>query len=409
MEASGKKWRAHLSGQRVETVVAALLAAVCVLIALSRGGGARELGPKHLVLQAVGVFREPTFLTQPPSENHLLFVTGRFGTVWILKDGIRQPSPFLEIRNLVNAKGHEQGLFSIAFAPDYSVSGRFYVAYTARGAGELQVEEFRRSATDKLRADPASARPVLAIHQNSLRDHGGLLLFGPGGDLYIGTGDGGPANDPFGTAQNKTSLLGKIIRIDPRQRAEKPYTVPPDNPFVGVAGARPEIYAYGLHNPWRFSFDTEAGTLAIGDTGQSRYEEIDILPATKARGANFGWSAYEGFGAFKGGVPRTSTVLPTLAYPHTHGCAVVGGYVVRDQQLAHIKGREVVRNYLFGDLCTGRLRTFKLGPDGQRIGGDHSAGLRVPRLTSFAADQSGRLYALSLRGPVYRIVATRHR
>jgi glucose/arabinose dehydrogenase len=393
------------SRRTAETVVAAALATAAVWISIVRGGG-ENVGPKHLALQKVGRFREPVYVTQPPHEDDQLFVVGRLGTVWALKDGHRAPHPFLDIRNRVRALRAEQGLFSIAFAPDYSSSGLFYAAYTNR-ANDVKVVQFKRSAHSELTADPASARVILTVREPTQKHHGGLLLFGPDHHLYIGSGDGGPSFDPNNAAQDKSVLLGKILRIDPTAEGKKKYTVPRDNPFVGRPG-RDEIYAYGLRNPWRYSFDRATGAMTIGDVGQDRFEEIDIVPAGKAKGANFGWSAYEGFGKLNGGVPRRKTVLPTLAYPHGPGCAITGGYVVRDPRLARIKGRELVGRYLFGDYCTGKLSSVRPGL-GKGAGGgrDHPIGLKVPELTSFGEDRAGHIYAVSQEGPVYRIAATR--
>jgi hypothetical protein len=255
---------------------------------------------------------------------------------------------------------------------------------------------------------------VLRIPQPTTKHHGGLLLFGPDGHLYIGSGDGGPSGDPNRVGQNRQTLLAKILRIDPRPGPLKrvpqpkgktgkkpkrprykraPYTVPKDNPFVRRPG-RDEIWSYGLRNPWRFSFDRPTGTIAIGDVGNDRYEEIDYLPAAQARGANFGWSAYEGFAPLNGGIPRSRTVLPAIAYPHGPGCAVVGGYVVRDRRLTRIRGREIYGRYLFGDYCSGKLYAFFPRP-GRKPGKLRSFRFRLPFLTSFAEDNDGRIYLLT--------------
>ena len=394
------------SRRRLETIAAAALAAAAVVIGVGRDDGPK-LGAKELKLEKIGQFREPVYLAQPPKEDDLLFVVGRRGAVWVLKDEKRQPRPFLDIKKRVKAKGTEQGLFSIAFSPDYEDDGLFYVSYTGHG-GDMRILEFKRSA-DPLRADRASARNVLRIRQNSSKHHGGQLVFGPDRLLYVGSGDGGPSYDPHEVGQSRATLLGKLLRINPRKKGRRPYTIPRDNPFKRRHG-RDEIYAYGLRNPWRFSFDRATGALAIGDVGQDRFEEIDIVAAGGARGANFGWSAYEGFGRLNGGVRRKTTVLPTLAYPHRKGaCAVTGGYVVRDPQLARIRGRELVGRYLFADYCTGRLRAFRPGLGKGEPGRDHGLGLRVPYLVSFGEDRSGHLYAISQKGSVYRIIATRRR
>jgi glucose/arabinose dehydrogenase len=391
--------------RRIETVLAACLAGAAVLIAASRGEE-DHLGPKHLALQKVGKFDEPIYLTQPPKNDDLLFVVQRGGEIRVLEKDKVQPKPFLDIGRRVKPKGSEQGLLSMAFDPDYERNGLFYVAYTALN-GDMMIDEFRRSANSRLFADKGSLRRVLRVRQNSSKHHGGLLVFGPDGLLYIGSGDGGPSYDPHRTGQARYSLLGKILRIDPHRKGKKPYTTPDDNPFIGRHGAD-EIYSYGLRNPWRFSFDRATGLMAIGDVGQDRFEEINLLPVARARGANFGWSAFEAFAPLYGGVKKRKTVLPALAYPHGPGCSVTGGYVVRDPRLAKLKGREVIGRYMFGDYCTGKISIMRPPLDkGGKPGRDHLTGLKVPRLTSFGEDRDGHIYVLSQDGPVYRIIATR--
>jgi hypothetical protein len=224
-------------------------------------------------------------------------------------------------------------------------------------------------------------------------------LFGPDNLLYVGLGDGGSEGDPDRTGQDLGTLLGKILRIDPRQRGGHPYSVPPSNPFVDQQGARPEIYSYGLRNPWRFSFDRLTGALAIGDVGQSAWEEIDLVPRGAGRGANFGWSAFEGFARFNDDQSAPNAVPPVLVYSHDEGgCSVTGGYVVRDRLLASLYGR-----YLYGDYCLGDLRSFPAVPD-PRASDDRALGPRVPSLSSFGQDNAGHIYATSLDGPVYRLV-----
>ena len=211
--------------------------------------------------------------------------------------------------------------------------------------------------------------------------------------------DGGSEGDPDRRGQDPGTLLGKILRIDPRPSGGRPYSVPPSNPFVDEAGSRPEIYSYGLRNPWRFSFDRLTGALAIGDVGQSRFEEIDLLARGAGRGANFGWSAFEGFARFNQDQAAPSAVPPVLAYGHEHGCSVTGGYVVRDRSLPSLFGR-----YLYGDYCQGKLRSFPAVPD-HHASDDRPLGLKVPSLSSFGEDGAGHVYATSLDGPVYRLVA----
>ena len=258
---------------------------------------------------------------------------------------------------------------------------------------------------------------MLRIPQPTTKHHGGSLVFGPDDYLYIGAGDGGPSGDPQDNAQDKNLLLGKLLRIDPAKTRRKPYSVPKDNPFVGKPG-RDEIYSYGLRNPWRFSFDRVTGNLTIGDVGDDRYEEINLLPAMKARGANFGWPGFEGNYELKPGlIPRARTVQPVLAYPHDPGCAVTGGFVLRDPRMSRIAGREIVGRYFFGDFCTGRMFAFRNTPKGR--GKERSFRFRLPSLSSFGEDRAGRIYLVQQVGPtrngeatpgaVYRLDSARKR
>lgn len=385
--------------------------------------GERPLGPKFLTLEKIGRFEEPIHLAQPPG-SELLFVVERPGRVRVMRDGQTLMLPYVDLRRAVKDTGHggEQGLLSIAFAPDYQESGRSYISYTDRNDA-LRVVEYRHLPGDEARADKASAREIIRIAQPTPQHHGGLLVFGPDKYLYLGVGDGGPWRGPGDTAQDKRLLLGKLLRIDPltqpatrtgdsgsrggRGGPPAEYTVPRDNPFVGRPG-RAEIYAYGLRNPWRFSIDRATGLLSIGDVGDAKYEEVNILPLRKARGANFGWSGWEGnYELNPGEIPRNRTVRPVLAYPHGPGCAVTGGYVVRDPRLSRIAGREIVGRYIFGDFCTGRLFAFRVTPTGR--GKERSFRFRVPALASFAEDRSGRIYLLSQKGAIYRLDPARKR
>jgi glucose/arabinose dehydrogenase len=405
--------RTALSRRRIETFVAALvaIAAATVGIAVQEG---RTLGPKFVTLQGIARMREPVYLMQPPGHNSQLYVVQKRGAVRIVTNDHLLARPFLDIHRLVkhNGPAGDPGMGAIAFPTDYGRTGRFYVSYNNR-RDALQVDEFRRSAGNPLVADPASRRPILSIPEPTEAHHGGLIVFGPDGYLYLGAGDGGPAGDPAGNAQNLNVLLGKLLRIDPAPSGAKPYTIPADNPFVGGPG-RDEIWAYGLRNPRRFSFDRPTKTIAIGDVGNDRYEEIDYLPIAKSRGANFGWPAYEGFAAFRGGVPRRATVLPALAYPHHPGCAVNGGNVVRDPRLARIRGREIVGDYMFADYCTGKLYGFRPRL-GRRAGKQRSFRFDIRYLSSLGVDNAGHIYVLTERGvkqgskgSVYRLVPFRN-
>jgi len=355
----------------------------------AKGGG--------VALKKVGSFDSPVYVTGAPGFPKLLFVVEQPGRIIVLKDG-RRAGTFLDIRDLVNYGG-ERGLLSVAFPPDYAGSKRFYVYYTD-AAGAIRVDEFqRRSAT---RAATGSRRSVIAIpHPVNSNHNGGQLQF-LGNLLYFGTGDGGSGGDPPNNAQNKEVLLGKLLRIDPRASGGKPYSVPADNPFVGKAG-RDEIYSYGLRNPFRFSFDTthSGPRIAIGDVGQNRFEELDYLTVGRARGANFGWDAREGFSKYteeNSGTPDPGgTVKPVFAYGRDSGCTIIGGYVVRDPRLPGLRGR-----YLYADLCEGQVRS--LVPHLKRASGDRGLGLEVQTPSSFGEDQRHRLYVASLEGPVYRLV-----
>ena len=422
--------RTALTRRQIETALAAGLAVVTAVVGISFADEDQRLGPKFLALEKVGKFKQPVYLTQPPGQESPLFVVNRPGTIDVIANGVKQRRPFIDLRTRVEhtGKGGEQGLLSIAFPPDYAASGLFYVAYTDN-SDALRIVEFRRSADEELLADPDSGRLVLRIPQPTTKHHGGLLLFGPDKNLYIGSGDGGPSGDPNNVAQNKRLLLGKLLRIDPRQPEAKPvsseprrddmkkvkpapppaYSVPKDNPFVGRAG-RDEIFAYGLRNPWRFSFDRGGEVLTIADVGDERYEEINVLPVPKARGANFGWSAFEGPAPLKKNVPRERTVAPVFAYGHNRNkCAVVGGFVVRDPSLSRIKGREIVGRYLFADFCGQKMFAFR--PRGKGTGRVRSFRFELRGVTSFGEDRKGRIYVLTYGGKgggfIYRLDARR--
>jgi glucose/arabinose dehydrogenase len=377
--------------------------AITVLAAALAGcggeGAAAELGGGAVRLQPVGSFHSPVYVTAPPGDRARVFVVEQGGTVRVVRDGHTLGTPFLDIRRLV-VSGGEQGLLSLAFAPDYASSGLFYVMYTARGSGQERIVEYRRRTADV--ADPGSARLVLAQDDPESNHNGGLLLFGPDKLLYVGVGDGGSEGDPHGprgNGQNLGTVFGKLLRIDPRASGSRPYTVPASNPFTRRAGARPEIYAYGLRNPWRFSFDARTGDLAIGDVGQDAWEEIDFMRRGAARGRNFGWRVWEGRSRYKPGERAPGAVFPAVTERHADGyCSITGGYVLRDPRLpAAWRGR-----YVWGDYCRGRIEWARLRAGARaRV---HQTSLRVPGLSSFGEDALGRVYVTSLNGPVYRLV-----
>jgi glucose/arabinose dehydrogenase len=349
-------------------------------------------------LSKLGNFDQPVYVSQPPDDPGLLFVVEQAGRIVIMRDGERIATPFLDLGDRVSCCG-ERGLLSIAFAPDYGKSGLFYVYYTDK-AGTIRVVEYRRSESDPLVADSGSARELLHVAHPFENHNGGLALFGPDRLLYIGIGDGGSQNDPNRNGQDLDTLLAKLLRIDPAASDGKPYTVPADNPFVDRPDARPEIYSYGLRNPWRFSFDRLTDDLSIGDVGQDEFEEVDLVGRGEGRGANFGWSAYEGTARFNDDQRAPNAVPPVLVYGHDSGCSITGGYVVRDPSLPTLYGR-----YLYGDFCAGQLHSFTARPDREATD-DRPLGLQVPSLSSFGEDNAGHIYATSLEGPVYRLDGT---
>jgi glucose/arabinose dehydrogenase len=375
--------------------------AVAALVACGSNHAARSAtdaatsGKVRLV--KVGQFDAPLYVTAPPGDRRRIFVVQQAGKIIEVRGGKKVGTPFLDITSKVTSGG-EQGLLSMAFAPDYAQSGLFYVYYTEK-SGTESIWEYHRASAD--RADPGSARLVLRMQDPEPNHNGGLMIFGPDKLMYVGTGDGGGGNDQHGArgnAQNLGSLLGKILRIDPRQSGGRPYTVPSSNPFAGRSGARPEIYSYGLRNPWRFSFDRATGDLAIGDVGQDAVEEIDFERKGRARGVNFGWRPWEGRRR-NFDEPAPGAVFPVITHTHQAGfCSITGGYVVRDRGVPALYGR-----YVYGDYCNNRLRVAKL-----HAGRVSSRVLSVPAISgvsSFGEDASGRVYVTSLTGPVYRFAA----
>jgi glucose/arabinose dehydrogenase len=359
-------------------------------IASSNNAAAAANGVK---LVRVGTFHSPTYLASAPGDTHRLFVVEKAGRIVVVVNGHKRARPFLDITHLVQSSGTEQGLLGLAFAPDYQQTGRFYVAYTI-ASNDVRIAQYTRSASNADVASAASARLVLTVPHRFSNHNGGQLAFGPDGDLYIGIGDGGSEDDPMNLGQNTSVLDGKILRISPR--ANGGYTIPAGNPFVGKPGKRAEIWAYGLRNPWRFSFDRLTGDLSIGDVGQDKYEEIDFAPRGTGKGANYGWSVFEGRSRFKQGT-APGAVFPVLVAPHSEGyCAIIGGYVVRDRSLHSLYGR-----YLYGDDCKPQISSVKLSRG--RATGNHPTGLSVNAMSSFGEDAAGHVYAVSLAGPVFRI------
>ncbi len=317
------------------------------------------------------------------------------GRIRIVADGQLAPDPFLDITGIVSSRANERGLLGLAFHPDYASNGRLFVFYTQlRGA--TVVAEYRVS-TDPDRADPASGQVLLTQAQPFANHNGGMLAFGPDGMLYVALGDGGAAGDPQNHGQRLNTWLGTLLRLDVSEPGA--YRVPSDNPFVGVAEARAEIWAYGLRNPWRFSFDRATGDLYIADVGQNSYEEIDFAPASSPGGENYGWKVMEGFSCFAEGSPECNSLRftdPIAVYGRDAGCSVTGGYVYRGA--AH---PALVGAYVFGDYCSGNVWTLRRDAAGawrMTLQGEIDA-----RITSFGEDAAGEIYITDDAGRLLRL------
>jgi glucose/arabinose dehydrogenase len=357
------------------------------------GGSAAVVGRPGLRLKSIGRFSSPVYVTAPPGDRHRLFVVEQGGRIRVVRNGKTLARSFLNLSSAIST-GSERGLLSMAFAPDYRSSGLFYVYYTARD-GDIRIVEYHRSGPN--RAAPGSARIVLSVSHPVANHNGGLLLFGPDKRLYTGLGDGGGGGDRHGArgnGQNLGTLLGKILRINPRRHGSRPYRVPGSNPFVGRSGARPEIWAYGLRNPWRFAF-ASSGKLVIGDVGQDQVEEIDVI---RGGGKNLGWRVFEGRRRYTAGEKAPGAVPPVIQRFHSKGnCSIIGGVVVRDPVLSALRGR-----YVFGDYCRGVIESARIR--GAKARDVRATRLHVRWLTSFGVDGRHRVYAVSLTGPVYRLV-----
>ncbi|MDX6583645.1 MAG: hypothetical protein QOI10_2829 [Solirubrobacterales bacterium] len=373
--------------------VAGLAAIGLTLAIASAGGDSAAARGGSLKLSRIGGFEAPVYVDNAPGAPKLLFVVEQPGTIRVLRNGKTLKRDFLDIRDRV-LYGGEQGLLSVAFDPGYAHNRRFYVYYVNQG-GNIEVDGFRQQRGSATRAAAGSREEVIEIpHPVNENHNGGQLQFGPDGYLYLATGDGGSGGDPPGNAQNPDVLLGKLLRIDPRKKGG--YSVPRSNPFVHRSG-KDEIYALGLRNPYRFSFDSKTKDIWIGDVGQDEWEEIDHVSAGELRGANFGWDRFEGDHVFEGnGETPSHYQPPVLELSHDDGyCAVIGGYVVRDDSVPALDGR-----YVYSDNCNGTLRSFDPSSPGNS---DGSIGLDVGSPSSFGLDAKGRIYVASLDGSVYRI------
>lgn len=346
------------------------------------------------VQQVASGLSSPLYLTAPASDPRL-FIVEQAGSIRIVKDGALLATPFLDLRSRASSGG-ERGLLSVAFHPSYASNGFFFVNYTDL-SGNTRVERYHVSANPDV-ADATTAKLILGVPQPYANHNGGLVMFGSDGMLYIGMGDGGSGGDPQGNGQNLGTLLGKMLRIDVDHG--DPYAIPPNNPFVSQAGARGEIWARGLRNPWRFAFDRVTGLLYIADVGQDAVEEIDVVGATES-GLNFGWKIMEGstcYGATS--CARTGLTLPLVEYSHADGCSITGGFVYRGPLIQGLAGQ-----YFYSDYCRGWLRSVKIVA-GVVVERHEWAVGTLGAVQSFGEDAAGEVYILSGNGNVYRISAS---
>ena len=351
--------------------------------------------PVALVAVASGLVF-PLHLTAPPGDSRL-FIVEKGGTIRIVQGGALLPAPFLDLSAQVSGGG-EQGLLGLAFDPRYGTTGRFVVHYTDL-AGDTRVSAFRVSQDPNL-ADAASEAPILGVDQPFPNHNGGQVLFGPDGFLYVTLGDGGSAGDPGNRAQSLADLLGSILRIQPLEAGG--YAVPPDNPFVGVTDVRPEIWSYGLRNPWRVDLDPLTGDLYVADVGQGRWEEVSVAAAADGagRGANFGWRIMEGPECFgSSGCDQAGLTPPLVWYGHDAGCSITGGFVYRGSAIPALQG-----HYFYGDFCSGFVRSFRLENGAAVDQYEWPALAPGADLPGFGRDAAGELYVLGTDGVVYRIV-----
>ena len=339
----------------------------------------------------------PVYFTSARDGTGRMFIVEQTGRIKILAGGSVLPTPFLDVSSEIS-HGSEQGLLGLAFHPRFKTNGLFFVNFT-RANGDTVVNRYRVSSTNPNVAVRSSAYRIITIGQPYDNHNGGTLQFGPDGYLYIGMGDGGSAGDPGNRAQNLSSLLGKMLRIDINgSTAKHHYRIPSSNPYVGRAG-RNEIWSRGLRNPWKFSFDRVTGTLWIGDVGQGRYEEIDRSGGTSpGRGLNYGWRVLEGRHCFKpaSGCNRSGKVVPVVEYSHSQGCSVTGGYAYRGSAVPALAGR-----YVFADYCSGRIWSIPRNPSGATA--SKSLVLDTSfNISSFGESASNELYVVDHGGAIYR-------
>lgn len=347
---------------------------------------------RYELASLVSGLSSPVDIQIPPDATERLFIVEQAGVVRVVQGGVLLATPFIDIGSAVTSGG-ERGLLGMGFHPDYAVNRRFFLNYTRTVSGQLQsvVAEFQTSAGDANVAD-TPARVVISVDQPFDNHNGGQIRFGPDGYLYVGWGDGGSRGDPLGNGQNMDTFLGKLLRID--VDSTQPYVVPPDNPFVGQAGIRPEIWASGFRNPWRFSFDGSTGRLFVADVGQSSFEEVDIV----TKGGNYGWNIMEGLHCFEppAGCATAGLELPIVEYNHGEGSSVTGGFIYRGSAMTELQGR-----YLFGDFITGRIWSLE-----EDTSGAWTRNLLLDtslNISCFGLDRAGELLVTDYGGSVFRL------
>ncbi|WP_026968292.1 PQQ-dependent sugar dehydrogenase [Algoriphagus terrigena] len=341
-------------------------------------------------------FNRPVDLQHAGDNTNRLFVVEQKGVISVFKNETQagEKSTFLDIESLVDDDSNEQGLLGLAFHPQYEINGYLYVNYTASNPNRTVISRFKVSTNDPNKADKASELVLLEFDQPYSNHNGGQLSFGPDGFLYIAVGDGGSGGDPKGHGQNRQTLLGSMLRIDvDKNEGAKNYGIPADNPFANnTQGYRPEIYAYGLRNPWRFSFDSETGQLWTADVGQNSYEEIDII----VKGGNYGWNTMEGAHCFKSGCDETGLELPVWEYGRSEGVSITGGYVYRGTALPQLEGQ-----YIYADFATGRIWSLDVANPQSPINKELlKAGFNI---SSFGIDQNQELYICGFDGKIYKL------